>query len=113
LANVFVIRPVAGLIGLLGSPVHRWERAAIAFFGIRGMGSIYYLSYAFNEGDFASSSMQTLWAVTSLTIAISIAVHGITATPFMSLLDERLRGRASVPSHAVDIAVTNPPLPSP
>jgi NhaP-type Na+/H+ or K+/H+ antiporter len=88
-ALVVVVRPVAGLIGLLGTPVPRWERAAIAFFGIRGMGSVYYLAYAYNNGDFTSGSMQTLWAITSLTILISIAVHGITATPFMARLRPR------------------------
>ncbi len=88
-ALVAVVRPVTGLVGLFGSPVHRWERAAIAFFGIRGMGSVYYLSYAFNNGDFETGAMQTLWAITSLTILISIALHGVTATPFMNRLDER------------------------
>src|SRR6056297_570577 len=91
LALVFLVRPLTGMIGLVGSPVHRWERSAIAFFGIRGMGSIYYLSYAFNEGDFASEAMETLWAITSLTIVISVAVHGVTATPFISRLDQRLQ----------------------
>ncbi len=89
-ALVAVVRPVTGLVGLIGSPVHRWERAAIAFFGIRGMGSVYYLSYAFNNGDFETGAMQTLWAITSLTILISIAIHGVTATPFMNRLDERV-----------------------
>jgi NhaP-type Na+/H+ or K+/H+ antiporter len=95
LALVFVVRPIAGLVGLAGSPVHRWERAAIAFFGIRGMGSLYYLAYAFNQGGFDTGATETLWAITSLTVVLSVAVHGVTATPFMSRLDQRLPHRRS------------------
>lgn len=80
---IFLVRPLAGLAGLKGSGGPRGERLAIAFFGIRGVGSVYYLAYALNHGAFGLAEADTLWAVTGLAIALSILVHGTTATPVM------------------------------
>ena len=41
---LLVIRPLAGLIGLAGFRAAWGERVTIAFFGIRGVGSLYYLA---------------------------------------------------------------------
>jgi sodium/hydrogen antiporter len=50
LAYILIVRPFAGLIGL-ASVYRPWdERAAIGFFGIRGLGSFYYLAYAYKHG---------------------------------------------------------------
>ncbi|MEZ5249168.1 MAG: cation:proton antiporter [Ilumatobacteraceae bacterium] len=43
---LFVVRPLSGHLAMLASPVRGAERRAIAFFGIRGLGSVYYLAYA-------------------------------------------------------------------
>lgn len=86
---VFVVRPVAGWLSLLKRPMPRRERFAIAFFGIRGLGSIYYLAYASNHADFGSDALAQVWAVVSLTILLSIGVHGISASPLMRRLDDR------------------------
>lgn len=86
-AIVFVIRPVAGGIGLLGSPHDAATRSAIAFFGIRGMGTIYYLAHAVTEERFPAAS--TVWAIAVTTILVSIGVHGIAATPVLARLDAR------------------------
>lgn len=84
---IFVIRPVSGIIGLIGFKRAPWrERFAISFLGMRGIGSLYYLSYALNEEDFSSSD--EIWALVALVIVISIFVHGITATPITEKLDE-------------------------
>ena len=48
LASLLLVRPFAGLAGLAGSGQRLTERAAISFFGIRGIGSFYYLAYAYN-----------------------------------------------------------------
>ncbi len=87
LGLVIVVRPVAGLIGLTGTNLPRSERWAISFFGIRGMGSIYYLAYAGNHADFVPAELSEVWAVTSLTIIISIVLHGVTASPAMRYVD--------------------------
>ena len=87
LAVVFVVRPVAGLIAMLGSGQPMRERLLLAFLGIRGVGSVYYLAYGINHGDFGDS--ERLWAVVGFIILVSILVHGITATPLLARLARR------------------------
>ncbi|MFH1497603.1 MAG: cation:proton antiporter [Verrucomicrobiota bacterium] len=88
---VFVVRPVAGWCGLLGFGRTSWrEKLAISFFGIRGIGSLYYLAYALNAAPFAGA--EALWSLVALVIVISIFVHGVLATPAMQYLD-RVRGQ--------------------
>lgn len=85
-AIVIVIRPIAGWLGLLGTDAGRLERRAIAFFGIRGVGSFYYLAHALNVVGF--SSVDELWALVSLVVVISIFLHGVTASRAMQRLDQ-------------------------
>ena len=77
LAIVLLIRPVAGLVSLMGSGLDRRIRLPIAFFGIRGMGTVYYLAYAVTEERFPRAL--EVWAVAILVIIVSIVLHGITA----------------------------------
>lgn len=77
LALVFVIRPVIAWLSLSGSIMEPRERGVVAFYGIRGVGSIYYLAYAATHVDLAEAS--ALWTVVALTIVISTVVHGFTA----------------------------------
>lgn len=51
-----VVRPLTGVIGLLGTKAPREERLVISFFGIRGIGSFYYLSHALNEAPFEGAT---------------------------------------------------------
>ena len=88
---VLVVRPAAGWIALLGTSVPRGDRWAIAFFGIRGIGSIYYLAYATSAERF--SGVDTLWSVVTCTILLSLVVHGVTAAPTMAWLDGIRRRR--------------------
>lgn len=87
---LFVIRPIAVAIGLVGSPAKKVERALMAWLGIRGIGSVYYLMHAIGFGLSDAFSRQ-LVALVILTIAVSIVLHGITAAPLMRLA-ERHRG---------------------
>jgi NhaP-type Na+/H+ or K+/H+ antiporter len=87
---LFVVRPVTGLIGLIGTKATKSEKITIAFFGIRGVGSFYYLAYGLNHGEFAEADR--LWTVLSLVVLISIVLHGLTVTPVMRWLD-RSHGR--------------------
>jgi NhaP-type Na+/H+ or K+/H+ antiporter len=57
----------------------------IAFFGIRGIGSLFYLTYALGEAKFADADL--LWATVGFTILLSVILHGVTATPLMRRLD--------------------------
>lgn len=78
---VFAIRPLAGLVGesINGLPLH--GKLAVAFLGIRGMGSIYYLAYAQNNAEFQQLDM--LWAGACFVILVSVVVHGVTTVRFM------------------------------
>lgn len=87
LAVVFVVRPIAGLIAMAGSGQPWRERLLLAFLGIRGVGSVYYLAYGINHGDFGDS--ERLWAVVGFIILVSILVHGVTATPLLARLTRR------------------------
>jgi NhaP-type Na+/H+ or K+/H+ antiporter len=49
---LFVVRPITGLIGMMCAPATRSEKLTIAFLGIRGVGSFYYLAYGLNHGQF-------------------------------------------------------------
>jgi sodium/hydrogen antiporter len=80
-----LVRPGAGLIGLAGAPMPFGEKLAISFFGIRGVGSLYYVAYALNEGHFTNGD--SLWAVVGFVVLVSILLHGISATPAMARLD--------------------------
>lgn len=92
---VFVVRPLVAWISQWGSRAGRRERYAIAFFGVRGIGSIYYLAYAFGQADFP---VDELWAVVAFTITLSVFVHGVTATPVLRWLDRiRVRRAAQHP----------------
>lgn len=89
LAAIFLIRPLSGWLGLLGTGRPAAERAVIGFFGIRGLGSIYYLAYALGHAPFEAPDL--LWSTMGLTILISIVLHGVTVTPAMRWLDSRFR----------------------
>jgi NhaP-type Na+/H+ or K+/H+ antiporter len=86
-ALVFVlgVRPLAGWLGLVGAPLSKRDRWAIAFFGVRGIGSLYYLAFAMNHAHFRDA--RELWAVVCAVVLLSILVHGLTASGVMAWLD--------------------------
>lgn len=94
---VFVVRPLAARVSLGGLGMSGTERWTIAFFGIRGVGSIYYLTYALTATDFAEG--ETLWSIVSATLLLSILIHGVTATPAMRLVNRiaTRSGRTATP----------------
>ena len=98
LALIFVIRPVSGHLGLIGSRTTKRERRAISFFGIRGVGSIYYLAFAVERAEFEQAD--EVWAIATFTILLSILIHGVTATPVMEYLDRRRERRLGHTSSA-------------
>lgn len=85
LALVFLllIRPLAGLLGLLGSKASREQRFKISVFGIRGIGTFYYLAYALNHGQFDEPQARMIWAVAGFIVLASIVLHGTTAARVM------------------------------
>ena len=89
------VRPVSVWLGLLGARVSRDQRALISWFGIRGIGSIYYLMYAINQGLPRALAVQII-ALTLTVVAISIVLHGISVTPLMSLYARRKARRPRI-----------------
>jgi NhaP-type Na+/H+ or K+/H+ antiporter len=83
-----VVRPISVRLGLLGAPVSRDQRILISWFGIRGIGSIYYLMYAINHG-LTGPVAEEIVALTLTMVAVSIVVHGISVTPLMNLYTRR------------------------
>ena len=93
---MLVLRPFSGILSLLGMNFNWLEKNAIAFLGIRGFGSFYYLAYAQNNGSF--NDIGLLWSVVTLTVVMSLLIHGNAATVAMEKIDyhQRHRKRASL-----------------
>ncbi len=87
---IFLVRPAIGWLSLAGAAAPAHERMAISFYGIRGVGSIYYLAYGLQHADFVGH--ETMWSAVGLIILCSVVLHGITVTPVMRRLDARRRG---------------------
>lgn len=92
LAILLIVRPVAGLLALIGAPQPFREKLLLAFLGIRGVGSIYYVAYGLNHGDFGNS--ERLWALVGFIVLASIVIHGVTATPLLERLARWRTARA-------------------
>ncbi|MCW3797988.1 cation:proton antiporter [Sphingomonas sp. BN140010] len=76
-ALLFLIRPSFGWLALIGTLKRGRERAVVAFYGVRGIGSVYYLAYAGSHAELVNEA--ELWAVVAFTILLSTVVHGFTA----------------------------------
>lgn len=90
---LLAVRPLAVAVGLAGSRTSPRQRRLIGWFGIRGIGSLYYLSYALNHG-LPARHADTLVALTVAVVVSSIVVHGISVTPLMARYRRRGRGGA-------------------
>jgi NhaP-type Na+/H+ or K+/H+ antiporter len=85
-----IIRPLSVTVGLFGHRAGAMERAMISWFGIRGIGSLYYLMYAVNRG-LSAEVADRLISITLTAIAVSIVIHGVTVTPLMARYQRRRR----------------------
>lgn len=90
---LLVLRPLAGLVSFLGHPhregprdFDRRERVVAAVFGVRGVGSLFYLAYAASHAEF--DEVRWLWSVVAFTVVVSVYLHGFTA-PFAMAWQER------------------------
>lgn len=99
-ANIFltallflVVRPLSVWLGLLGTPVSRDQHLLISWFGIRGIGSVYYLVYAVRHGVEQSLASQ-LTATVLTAVTASIVLHGISVGPLMDRYTRRKADRS-------------------
>ncbi|WP_375447454.1 cation:proton antiporter [uncultured Fibrella sp.] len=90
---VFLIRPLLGWLTLWKTNARGLKRWIIASFGIRGIGSMFYIAYGLQQASFAEPAR--IWALTGWIIVLSVFVHGMSATPVMKRLDRRLAPASS------------------
>lgn len=89
----FLARPAAVLLTLAGSHTTSTQTWLIAWFGIRGIGSLYYLAVVLDAGIAEPHASRLAgWVLTI--VAVSILVHGVSATPLMHLYQRRPRRKA-------------------
>ncbi len=86
LTLLLVIRPVAGWVALIGSDLHGRDRTVAAIYGVRGVGSVYYLAYAAGKVEFLNE--EQLWALVAFTILLSALGHGLTSGLVMKRLEK-------------------------
>jgi NhaP-type Na+/H+ or K+/H+ antiporter len=84
-----MVRPMSVELSLLGSNATPTQRRLMSWFGIRGIGSFYYLTYALEHG--AAADVAPLVPLALAVVAASVVIHGVSATPLMNWY-HRLRG---------------------
>ncbi len=106
----FIIRPVGVWISTIGKrplgsnrrTLHPGTRWLFGWFGIRGVGSLYYLAYAFGQGLKGEVAEQIAW-ITYTTIVASVILHGISATPLMKWYERNIANqRNATPRATID-----------
>ncbi len=85
-----LVRPVGVWLSTLGANLPKQTRSLMGWFGIRGLGSIYYLTYALGKGLTGEVAEQISW-ITYTVIVLSIILHGITAAPLMAWYQKSYR----------------------
>ncbi len=83
---ILVIRPASGWISLMGTDMPHRDRAVISVYGVRGIGSIYYLCYAMSHMEFVNESQ--LWSLVGLVILLSTILHGFSVSWAMGKIEE-------------------------
>ena len=86
---LLAIRPLAVLVAFVGSGTTARERAFLGWFGVRGVGSLYYAAAAIATGLLAVDEAQSVFWAIAVCVVASIVVHGITGSPFAGRLARR------------------------
>ena len=77
LVSILIVRPLCAYFSVMRTKLPGTEKAMISFFGIKGVGSLFYLSFALNEATFENAA--ELWCVVSFIVLCSILIHGFSA----------------------------------
>jgi NhaP-type Na+/H+ or K+/H+ antiporter len=85
----FVVRPLGAWLFTMGTRYHNLKRLLLGWFGIRGVGSIYYLTYALGEGLQGPVGELMAWSV-YIIVTVSIIIHGISSTPLMNWYEKHI-----------------------
>lgn len=96
LVMVLAVRPLSVLLGLPPSALPAGQRAMVAWFGIRGVGSVFYLAVALDMG-ISGGAARELASACLACIALSIGLHGVSATPLMAAYHRRRERHRGAP----------------
>ncbi len=97
----FLIRPLGVFISTIGKrsiknpenqKVYPQKRWLFGWFGIRGVGSLYYLAYALGSGLKGELAEQIAW-ITYSTVVVSVLLHGVSATPLMNWYNKHIASK--------------------
>lgn len=89
-----VVRPLSVIAAMVGTHRSWVERSLVSWFGIRGIGSLYYLAYSINAG-FVGPGAETVAGIVLVAMVASIAVHGVSVTPLLSVYRRRPEATAA------------------
>ncbi len=89
-----VLRPVSAFAGLLGTSTSGVQRGLVGWFGVRGVGSVYYVLYAVNHG-LPPALADRIVPLTLGVVVASVVVHGVSVTPLMTAYTNLLRRRSA------------------
>ena len=92
-----IIRPFGVWLSMLGGDLPTTTRSLMGWFGIKGLGSIYYLTYALGKGVAGDTAEQIVW-ITYTIVVLSVIVHGISAAPLMAWY-ENVKDRSKLKSY--------------
>lgn len=81
LCVVLLFRPITGFVGLIFSGFNWRQRVTASVLGVKGMGSVYYLSYSLSKGEFDHTD--GMWRIVAVVILISILLHGFGSKKFI------------------------------
>ena len=84
---IFLIRPLSGIVALKKTSLNKRQRLAVSFLGIRGIGSMYYLAYGFNNFGFDITEKKILWGVVGFVILTSIIIHGLVTNKIVNWVE--------------------------
>jgi len=85
-----LVRPASVLVALAGVPMEREQRVLAGWFGIRGVGSVYYAFFALSH-DWRGPEADYVLGLVLGVVAASIVLHGISVTPLMRAYELRAR----------------------
>jgi len=92
-AMLLLVRPLSVMAGVPPRVLPLAQRSLIAWFGIRGVGSVFYLALALQYGV-AGEDAQILISACLVCLALSTGLHGVSATPLMNWYQNRRDTRA-------------------
>ena len=78
---LLAIRPLSVALALARSDLARGDRAFVAWFGVRGVGSLYYAAVAAGAGVLGAGETEVIVWTAIACVVVSIALHGTTAAP--------------------------------